>query len=63
LPAEFCWCRSLAGATFISKTAQANFKMHQQIFRRASEIINPNDFFDIPSKKNSLKINDVAKLL
>jgi hypothetical protein len=53
-PAELCWCKSFAGATFASKTAPAKFKMRQQNFRRASKIINPNHF-DMPSKKNALK--------
>jgi hypothetical protein len=53
---------SFAGATFISKTAPAKIKMCQLNFRRASKIINPNDFFDMPCKK-MLKNNVVAKLL
>jgi hypothetical protein len=53
-PAEFCWRGSFAGATFISKTAPAKFKMRQQNFRRASKIINPNDFSDMPRKKKGI---------
>ncbi len=44
---RFCWRGPFAGATFASKTAPAKFKMHQQNFRCASKIINPNDF-DMP---------------
>jgi hypothetical protein len=39
VPAEFCWRGSFAGATFISKTAPAKFKMRQQNFRCASKIL------------------------
>jgi hypothetical protein len=42
---------SFAGATFISKTAPAKFKMHQQNFSRASKIIYPNDFLTCHVKK------------
>jgi hypothetical protein len=53
-PAEFCWHESVAGTTFASKTTPAKFKMHQQIFRCASKIINLNDF-DMLSKNSALK--------
>jgi hypothetical protein len=32
-PTEFCWRGSFAGATYISKTAPAKFKMRQQNFK------------------------------
>jgi hypothetical protein len=38
---NFAGAKSFAGATFASKTAPAKFKMRQQIFIRASKIINP----------------------
>jgi hypothetical protein len=54
VPADFCWRKSFAGATFAAKTAPTKFKIRHQNFRCASKIINPNDF-DTPSKKNVLK--------